>query len=140
MDVVIGRMFENKEEIHLLFDWKPNVRLYENTSSMSLLMNECDLAISANGTTVYELSVMGVPTVSFAMVNEQLKSAEALSRLGAVDYCGRFYQDPEGCINTIIARVEHYMNHNSSLVALGQNARQIIDGYGCRRIVKSLLS
>ena len=54
LHVVIGPMFEEKEKFHKAYDDCPNVILHENVKSMSDLMRNCDLAVSANGTTVYE--------------------------------------------------------------------------------------
>lgn len=112
---------------------------HDNVKSMSVLMKECDLAISANGTTVYELSAMGLPTISFAMVEEQVNSAEAMSRLGVIDYCGRSYMNKDECVKLIVERVNYYINHHGDLINLAQKAHDLIDGNGCRNIVMALM-
>lgn len=140
INIVIGRMFSDKEEIYSNFGSNPNIILHENVQSMSSLMKQSDLAISANGTTVYELSALGIPTLSFSMVEEQINSAEALSALGAVDYCGRFYQEPDKCIIRIIERISYYLKNNNALVELATKAHRLIDGNGTKRIVDELMS
>lgn len=140
IDVVIGRMFEDKLRLCEKYDRLPNVVLHENVQSMSTLMRNCDLAISANGTTVYELSAIGLPTISFAMVEEQVRSAEVLSSLGAINYCGRSYSNKNECINSIVKRVKYYMVHNEELINLAKTAHNLIDGNGCQKIVEALMS
>lgn len=137
--VVVGRMFDNKHVLHDHFDSFENITLHENVVSMSTLMSESDLAVSANGTTVYELAAAKVPTISFAMVEEQVKSARKLSELGVVDYCGELYKNEIICIEEIIKKIINYVSKPQDREALAHNANSIIDGRGCERIVKSLL-
>lgn len=139
LEVVIGRMFDNKEQLYKDYDGISNVHLNENVADMSVLMKQCDMAISANGTTVYELSAMGVPTISFAMVKEQVKSAEKLYNLGVIDYCGESYIDQELVTNNIREKVRYYADHYQNLVEMAKKAKCLMDGNGCRRIVNALL-
>lgn len=138
VDVVIGRMFENKNKLHAEYDGESKVILHENVLSMSTLMKNCDLALSANGTTVYELSATGVPTISFAMVEEQVRSAEKLDRLGVIDYCGRSYRDKEICVEQIISKVLYYIENDKERINLAQRAHALIDGNGCQKIVQAI--
>ena len=140
IDTIIGRLFDDKDHLHKTYDNNNQVVFHENVKSMSSIMKNCDLAISANGTTVYELSAMGVPTLTFAMVAEQTRSGEALSKLGVVDYCGRSYEDQESCLKAIYSRVSYYMTHNEELISLAHKAHDLIDGKGCKKIVDRILN
>lgn len=137
-DVVIGRMFWNKDILHKKYDSCKNTFLHEDVKSMSSLMERCDLAISANGTTVYELSAMGIPIISFAMVEEQVRSAEALQKLGVIDYCGRSYIEKEAVIFYMVRRLKHYIENNDELINLAERAHDLIDGNGCQKIVEAI--
>ncbi|MBQ5933210.1 MAG: UDP-2,4-diacetamido-2,4,6-trideoxy-beta-L-altropyranose hydrolase [Lachnospiraceae bacterium] len=139
VDVVVGKMFENKEELYRKYILVSNVILHDDVKSMSALMKTCDLAISANGTTIYELSALGVPVISFSMVEEQVKSAEAMQRLGIIDYCGRSYENQKECVLLIKNRLEYYLSHNDELIFLANKAHQLIDGYGCKRIISEIM-
>lgn len=138
IDVVVGRMFDNKNHLLDIYDCN-NICFHENVRSMSFLMRDCDLAISANGTTVYELSAMGLPTITFAMVPEQIKSAEALSSLGVVDYCGRSYEDQQRCVDAIVDRFDYYHKHHDEMIRLAKKAHNLIDGNGCQKIVNEIV-
>lgn len=140
INVVVGSMFENKEKLHTLYDNIENVRLHENVKSMSSLMEESDLAVSANGTTVYELAAAHVPTITFSMVKEQIKSARKLSELGVVDYCGEIYHNESACIENIVDRIGKYATCSEARTALAAKANSIVDGRGCERIVNRLMS
>ena len=139
IDTIVGRMFDDKDYLHKTYDINNHISLHEDVKSMSTLMEECDLAISANGTTVYELSAIGVPAITFAMTAEQIRSAEALSKLGVVDYCGKSYEDRENCLKMIYSRVSYYLENNNEMINLAKKAHDLIDGNGCQRIVDTIL-
>lgn len=71
----------------LLSEWRkrPDVRIHFAPSCLADIIERCDLAISAAGTTIYELLGLGVPTICFAVVDNQLQ-AEGLD--GCVKWCG----------------------------------------------------
>lgn len=139
LDVIVGPMFRYKNQLHQVYYDCPCVELHENVKSVFSIMKECDLAISANGTTVYELSAVGLPTISFAMVEEQVKSAETLNKLGAVDYCGKAFENSDSCIREIIDKASFYINHNEKMIALAKRAHNLIDGNGASQIANTII-
>lgn len=138
INVVIGSMFSNKENLWQNYGEDSQVVLHENVKAMSELMTKCDLAIAANGTTVYELAACGVPTITFAMVKEQILSAEKFGELGITDYCGRIFEQQEKCINKIISKVIEYIEDKYARWNLAHKAKESIDGNGCQKIVQAL--
>lgn len=140
IDVVVGAMFKNKEELLAEYKDCESVRLHQNVKSMSQLMLQSDLAIAANGTTVYELAASKVPAITFAMVAEQVPSATALSKLGAVNYCGESFSDETETVKRIVAATGRYVTNPDLLRQQVQKASAIIDGDGCKRIAENMLS
>lgn len=137
IDVVVGNMFQNND---ILFDnfKEDNILFHQHVTSMSNLMKHSDLAISANGTTVYELVASHVPAITFAMVREQEASAEALEKLGVVTYCGSSYINHKKCIQKIVDKIKQYYIHPDIRILQEKRASQIIGGDGCRKIVEEL--
>lgn len=139
-NVIIGRMFINKDEIQALAQKYKNIHLYENVKNMKEIIQKCDVAISANGTTVFELAACSVPAITFAMVPEQVESAETLNKMGIVSYCGRFYEDEIQCILTITKKLKEFFFNFEELNTFSKNAKNLVDGNGCIRIVDNLLN
>lgn len=136
--VVIGRLFNNVAYFHEEYDNNDKVVLHENVECMSILMNKCDIAITANGTTVYELAAIGLPIISFALVKEQVNSAKALKNLEVIDYCGEVFEDQDHCIENIKKRYMYYLNNNDELISLAKKAHDLIDGNGSQKIVDAI--
>ncbi|NRT73681.1 UDP-2,4-diacetamido-2,4,6-trideoxy-beta-L-altropyranose hydrolase [Clostridium beijerinckii] len=70
--VVIGSAFDDKltEQIYRTSKSFLNIKVYEN-ANMSDLMKRCDLAISACGSTLYELCAMNVPIIGVILADNQ---------------------------------------------------------------------
>ena len=81
---------------------------------------------------------MAIPTISFAMVEEQVKSAEGLDALRVIDYCGTSYTDVNKCVKAIIDKALYYIENYDNRIRLAQNAHNLIDGNGCQKIIDEL--
>lgn len=139
VEVIAGRMFDSIEAIRDEFGQFDNIRVNENVKSMAEIMRFCDLAISANGSTVYELAACCVPVITFAMVKEQVNAAEKLSQLGLTEYCGEIFGDEITCINKIIKSLSQFAGSSQRRKILADKASSLIDGKGCERIYQSLI-
>lgn len=136
--VVVGRMFKEKEKLYTLAAKYGNIKLHENETNMSVLFKQSQLAISANGTTVYELCASKVPVISFALVHEQEDSGKSMDALGIVDYCGLFKGHENRCIENVLLKLRRYLTDTEKCDSLVSKASALVDGNGCRRIVEEL--
>lgn len=139
---VLGRMAPKSvaAEVEQICSAEPRVEALYGVSDMAGLMARCDAAVSANGTTVYEFAAAGVPAVTFAMVEEQVRSAESLSNLGAVEYCGLMGRDAaEVSAKCGQALTELVVNPGRAAI-LADRAHDLVDGRGAEKIAKEILS
>lgn len=130
--VVVGPSFENSE---VLESYKSDkIKLYYN-ANMHMLMEKCDVAISACGSTLYELAVCGVPTIGIIIADNQLGIGKKLNNMGVIKKLGWYDK---------ITR-EDFINNLNELISdcelrkiMAQRASSIIDGKGAERIAKIL--
>jgi pseudaminic acid biosynthesis-associated protein PseG len=84
IDVVIGASFEEKlvNEINELIKRSGNISTYHdvNAEIMKELMIKADIAISAGGSTLYELAAAGVPTLVIIAADNQIRNVEYMSK------------------------------------------------------------
>lgn len=141
-EVVIGRMFSDTvaREVGEISEHHPAVEALHAVSDMANLMNRCDAAVTANGTTVYELAATGIPAVTFAMVEEQIRSAESFSRLGATLYCGFASGDAKAVATGCADGLAELVASHEKASALAERAHALVDGRGAEKIAKELLS
>lgn len=138
LHVVIGRLNEDKDKIYQLAAELPFLQLHENVADMASLMGSCDLAISAAGTTLYELCAAGVPSVSFCLADNQLTAAKAFEKAGAIPCAGdiRYSYDEVlvKVMNFVTCMSENFQKRKDAHDAM----RQLVDGKGAVRIAKAL--
>lgn len=138
--VVCGPFNIYKEELRALAKGESGVYVHENVKEMWLLMQQCDLAISAAGSTMYELSVAGLPVVTFSFVENQRKIAEGFDREGAGISVGHYQPETEEefmerliyCVNTLV-------NDKKMREELSDRAVALVDGKGAGRIAKAVI-
>lgn len=138
LHIVIGRLNTDKEKLYSLSKELPNIRLYENVTDMAALMESCDLAVSAAGTTLYELCALGVPTISFTMADNQLTAAKAFADTGSIPCAG----DIRTSYETVLTSVPEFLTRMSENEAKRKSAREsmnrLVDGNGAGRIAVAL--
>jgi len=138
--VVLGSLNSNFNYLKELSDRCPSIVLHQNVKVMSELMISCDIAITAGGSTMYELCACGVPTISLSFADNQLYGVESFSKEGIMAYAGDIRNNEEECIDNLIDNIKKY---NASPVVRGKKAismQEKVDGTGINRIVKAVVN
>ncbi|MDO4436763.1 MAG: hypothetical protein Q4B77_02275 [Coriobacteriaceae bacterium] len=140
-DVVVGGMVaeETALTVERIASSSARVEMLCAVFDMAAVMARCDAAVSANGTTVYELAAAGLPTVTFSMVEEQAASAESLAHLGAIEYGGPMGEDPSRTAAACVERLAGLASDPDRAAALARRAHELIDGLGAEKIAKEIV-
>jgi len=137
--LVIGSFNPHFEEMKALERQSANIRIYHNVQDMAELMCRCDLAVTAGGSTVYELAAVGVPFICFSYAENQEKIAEYFHREEIAFYAGAYHRDPEAVLERIaeqtIALAQDYNKRNECYF----NERKLADGLGAERLAGLLI-
>ncbi len=72
--LLAGRYFEPTECILRAIETGP-VTLHRDVSDVASVMARCRVAVSSAGSTLYELSAMGIPTITFTIADNQMPNA-----------------------------------------------------------------
>ena len=138
LHVVVGRLNEDKDKLYKLADELPFLQLHENVSDMASLMASCDLAVSAAGTTLYELCAAGVPSMSFCLADNQLTAAKAFDEAGAIPCAGDIRCNCDEVLVKIMNFVTDMLGNFQKRLTAQATMRQLVDGKGAMRIAKAL--
>lgn len=138
--VIIGAMNQDKELIYDRAKGCPNVVLHENVKNMSDLMQACDVAISAAGSTLYELCATQTPTITYILADNQIPGAEGFDYYGIMKNCGdiRMLGGEELAHKLLEATIELCSNYEKR-VQIAEKMFIAVDGQGAERIVMKLL-
>lgn len=136
--VITSRLNSHFEELHHIASQYPTVRIHENVQDMAALMQSCDAAVSAGGTTLYELCAVGVPSISFATADNQLNAVKTFAGKNIIPYAGDIRVSPDDVTDAAIAflyeNIRSYEKRQKSSLCM----RAFIDGNGAVRIARAL--
>lgn len=136
--VPAGPMHSGRKSLERLALSHPRIHLYEHVARMAELMQRCDLAVSAAGTTLFELCAAGIPAVSFTMADNQLATAAQMEAGAGIPCAGdaRTTKDfTSGLCRILCDLAPDYEKRK----ALSSSMHRLIDGKGAGRIADGLI-
>ena len=137
--VVVGKYFGNADKLEELKRAHAQVRLEYDVKNMSELMKTHDAAISAGGTTLFEVCACGLPTISIALADNQLTMTEYFKDRGVIPCAGDVRQDRKWVIANIINQILYWQNHIGEVNIGIEKMQMLVDGMGAERIAAKLL-
>ena len=111
------------------------VTVESNVSNMADLMAWADMAVSAAGSTVWELLYMGIPFIVVVMADNQLQSAGYLANRGIAINLGRH---DEVAPEEVACALQRLLAQPALGESMAHNGRMLVDGYGADRIAMYL--
>lgn len=91
--IVCGRFNMDISELEEIARQWDHIKIYPFVEHIETLMQKADIAISAGGSTLYELCACGTPTITYCMADNQLRNVEKFAQLGLMEYSGDVRQD-----------------------------------------------
>lgn len=135
--VVIGQFSRHFTWWKQLEKENDRVKVHHNVTDMASLMRQCDLAVTAGGTTVYELAAIGVPFLCFSYAQNQEALTEYIGRENIAGYCGAYHLDAAMTLN----RMRFLAGECKSVrlrSLMHRREKEMIDGLGAGRIARLL--
>jgi len=110
------------------------VCIYQAVTDIEKYMQEADLAVSAGGTTLYELCACGTPTISFSLADNQLDNVRKFADDSVIDYAGDVRYDD--VIKNVTGFISHYKENKVLRQERSRKMKKFVDGQGADRIAK----
>jgi len=134
--VIIGKGFKNISEIEKAKNEYINLFYFPKIEEMKEIMYKVDIAITAAGITTYELAAVGVPAITIAIADNQIKSALYCNKLRINTYAGWWHD--KNLINNIFSNIKK-LNDFRIRSFMNQQGKKFIKSDGSRFIVYELL-
>lgn len=112
-----------------------DVRLLTDVKDMPELMRWADLAVSAAGSTCWELCSLGVPILTVILAENQAGLAVRLEKSGASKNMGWHYQSD---VVGFAGAIRNLLEHEALRTRLVCQAGHLVDGCGCNRVIKAI--
>lgn len=138
--VVSGSLNPHIGELQALAQKHENIHIHCNVTNMAELMAESEVALSAGGSTLYELCAVGVPVIAFSFAENQERLVQTFVKRGIAQYGGNYRTDGNKMIQNTIAGLQTLLEDENLRTEYREKARTLVDGRGAERIAEALLS
>lgn len=131
LDVVVGEAADFDTRIA---GGEERLSVHRGVNDLAPLMSRADIAVSAAGSTLYELACAGVPAVAVPIVENQARNAVGFSSAGCGSAVGLNWSIAE------LAKAVALVNDREGLRdRMSRRGRLLVDGRGAKRIAGRLL-
>lgn len=137
IEVVCGAYYKNYDALCKTYAGCENVVIRRNVSDIEASMQRADMAITAGGSTMYELCACGTPAISYSFADNQLGNVEQFHSDQVIDYAGdvRYVDVPD----KLLELLDRYDRDAELRRQRSEKMRHIVDGKGAARIARILI-
>jgi UDP-2,4-diacetamido-2,4,6-trideoxy-beta-L-altropyranose hydrolase len=133
VDVVVGSLHKDREEIKAICKSLPEVNFYCQINNISELMIKADLSIGAGGGLTWERSSLGLPAITTITAENQRQQIDDLAAYGAILRSGWFEDLTPKHYAELIKNI-----HREKLISMSQKGYDLVDALGCTRAAEHL--
>ena len=136
--LIVGASNQDIDAIRAIADELPFVSIASDIQNMSEVMLQHDMAISAAGSTLYELCACAIPTVTYVLADNQAPAAKLFDDKGIMINVGDVRTMPH-FIETTLQTVLSLSLDQEKRTRMCEAARQVTDGKGADRLASAVL-
>lgn len=134
--IVVGPVNPNISSLEKELHHSPfSFHLLSSPSNMPALMTWADIAISAGGSTCWELAFMGLPSIVMILAENQKSVADEIAKTGMALNLGWYNLVDQSLISQTINQIILSKDKRTNIAEIGQI---LIDGLGTNRLIKKL--
>lgn len=137
--IICGSMNAHRQELYELEERYDNVSVHENVSNMGELMRKSTMAVSAGGTTLFELCACKVPTVCFSFADNQERFTREMGEHEVMRYAGDARQNPD-IVEQIYEQLMELWKNEELCGQYRETMGKLVDGKGVERIAEEITS
>lgn len=137
INVIIGKSFKCINEIQEIYKKYNNINLIYNPSNISEIMKNNDIAISASGSTAYELCKVGVPAILIVQAENQENIACEFDKKGIMINMGYFSDLRKG---KLLEKVNFLIDNKEARYKMNNLSKNVMHSDGVKNIVDNILN
>lgn len=136
--VIIGKFNPHLDALKQLAAERPWIHLHCDVQDMAGLMEKCDLAITAGGTTIYELAAVGVPFICFSYAENQEQLTQYVGEKGIAGFAGAYHKAPGETLGEMARLFKEFCGDREKREQCCLMERDMIDGRGAGRLAEEI--
>lgn len=137
IDVICGRYYDEYIQLCDRYHLYHNIHFHKAVNNIMDYMIKADIAVSAGGTTLYELCVCGTPTISYSIADNQSDNVKKFHEDQVIDYAGDIREGD--VLGHITQYLELYQKDIQLRLQRSRRMQSLVDGRGALRIAEALM-
>lgn len=138
LELVVGAYNDKLELFEEFSNQHNNIQIHKNVNNMAQLMKECDVAISAASTVLYECCAMRLPTIFFVVADNQQSDVAAFSKDHTMLFAGDIRTNRECVISKAFDFLTEILFDENKRNEMKVKMSFFVDGFGTKRLVDVL--
>ena len=134
--LLVGAMNTDADRIVRIASGCENIEVHHGVRDMKSLICSCDIAVSAAGSTLYEICACGVPLITYILADNQIPGAAGFEKQGIAVSCGDARS--ENICRSILRETERLADSFSERKQRSETMQRLTDGMGALRIAEAL--
>lgn len=134
-DIVVGPIFPYEQDLIRKYGDSKNIMIHKQPEMASLMIN-CDIAISSCGSTLYELGLLGIPTIGISVADNQIPLASRMCKDGLIEYLGEINIVEQGLLRR---RLLELANDNKKRKNMNRLNQEMLNKHGVELVAKRIL-
>ena len=112
-----------------------NMSIIHNIKNMADLMVWADAAVSAGGSTCWEMCFMKLPLATIILADNQQRISEGVERTGIGICCGWYH---ELDVTSLAKRFSNLIHDRDCRSKMSEKAGKLVDGLGTKRTIEKM--
>lgn len=137
--IVTGRFNPHLETLREAQRSLQGVHIYHDVNDMAGLMEKCDIAVTAGGTTIYELAAIGVPFLCFSYARNQEALTEYIGAKKIACFAGAYHKQETETLQGLRKMFDTFCAEEILRKESFLREREMIDGKGAYRLAAKLI-
>ena len=134
-DVVVGESNPRQAEIKNLCDQSKNLRFHKSVDNMARLMSRADLALGAPGSSTWERCCMGLPSLTTAIADNQIRIGQSTNLFRFGKYLGH---SCEVTADILTNKLADLIDRPEEVIEMSRRGMELVDGLGSQRVCKAM--
>lgn len=135
--VVCGIYNEDRQRLEQMARDNTQLDVFFHVQNIKELMEQADIAVTAGGTTTYELAACGTPSICYSFVDNQLKNTAGFAKSGYMLYAGDLREHI--VVKSVLDGIDTLSDNPEMRKEMSCRLQTLVDGMGAQRLVKALL-
>lgn len=136
VEAICGRYSQDYEALAEKYASSDQIILRRAVDNIKDYYGAADIAVSAAGTTLYELCAAGVPAVSYTLADNQFDNARRFQEDGLIDYAGDVRRDDY--VARVSCLLSRLADDDEARTRRSEAMQALVDGRGAMRIVSQM--